>query len=528
MDPSTIDEYKYLYTCENVHKNLSLQELAKYAHNSDGFICYDNKTLVVDSGEIKGRLPDDKYIVETKYAKKNIWWSENGSDNKRLKRKNWKLIRQRLYQEVATKDLFVVDGFYNHDERYTIAVRLITTQASAAYFFKLISITPSEKELQSFEPQWVIMHSPQTQIEDYQDLDLNSSKVIATNLKQRESILVGTMYLAEINKVLLSIMSYYLLLNDIGVFYCAVSVDAEANSTIFFGLSGSGKTTLALDQNKSLVANEAIAWTEMRGVYSLESGLTIKSASFKKDDPRIKQALAGDLLIENPNFDDSHNIIFGEKNSSQSNTYVTFPRENFVNVINTDNPNTIIFLVKDAKGVLPRVAKLSKGQAIYYFLSGYTSTSIGVEAGVTEPKPEFTSCYAQPFLLLKPTRYASILRQRLKHSNAKIYMINVGWIEGDYKIGRRVPVEETKLIVNYLLTKPENVSFKFTRQKYFNFKALTSINDNGQELQLTNNWTDSAEYKKEYKSLARAFIKNYEQFENDDFALKYKKFEPII
>ncbi|MEY8703206.1 phosphoenolpyruvate carboxykinase (ATP) [Francisella philomiragia] len=528
MDPSTIDDNKYLYTIKEVHRNLSLEELAQHAKNNTGFVDCEAKTLVVDSGDIKGRLPDDKYIVETKYAKKNIWWHEDGSDNKRLKRKYWKVIKQKFHQDASTKDIFVIDGFYNHDEKNSIAVRLITTQASAAYFFKLISIMPNQKQLEDFEPQWVIMHSPETEVDDYVEIGLNSSKIIATNLKQRESLLVGTLYLAEINKVLLSVMSYYLSLNNIGVFYCAVSVDDEANSSMFFGLSGSGKTTLALDNNKSLVANEAVAWTETRGVYSLESGLTIKSASFKKNDRRIKKALQGNLLIENPNFDENKNIIFGEKSKSQSNTYVTFPRENFDNIVNTNDPSKIIFLVKDAKGVLPRVAKLSKGQAIYYFLSGYTCTSTGIEAGVTEPKPEFSCCYAQPFLLLKPTRYASILRQRLKHSDAKIYMVNVGWIDGDYKTGRRVPVEETKMIVNYLLTEPENVNFKFERQKYFNFKALTSIYDNDEVIHLKNSWEDESAYKKQYKSLIKSFIKNYEQFEEDDFAIKYKKFEPSI
>ena len=527
MDPSTVDDNKYLYTSKNVYRNLSLDQLAKHAKKSCGFVQHGGKALVVDSGSIKGRLPDDKYITETKYAKKNVWWSEDGSDNKKLKRKNWKLIKQKLCKDVSQRDLFVVDGFYNHDEKNRIAVRLITTEASAAYFFKLVTI-PNNCEQNKFEPQWVMMHSPETEIENYEELELNSSKVIATNLKQRESILVGTYYLAEINKVLLSVMSYYLSLNDIGVFYCAVGVDEQAKSSMFFGLSGSGKTTLALDKQKTLVTNEAVAWTEMRGIYSLESGLTIKSASFKKDDPRIVDSLKGNLLIENPNFDENQSIIFGQKSKSQSNTYVTFSRENFDSVVNTDNPSTIIFLVKDAKGILPRVAKLGKGQAIYYFLSGYTCTSTGVESGVTEPKPEFSSCYAQPFLLLRPTRYASILRQRLKHSNANIYMVNVGWIDGDYKTGRRVPTEETKTIVDYLLNKPENVSFKFERQKYFNFKALTSIHDNSEVFHLNNIWDDKSEYKKQYKALAKSFIKNYTQFENDEFALKYKKFEPDI
>ncbi|AJC49219.1 phosphoenolpyruvate carboxykinase (ATP) [Allofrancisella guangzhouensis] len=529
MDPSIVDDSKYLFTTKNVYQNLSLDELAEHAKLTCNFIRQDSKALIVDSGDIKGRLPDDKYVVETKYAKKNVWWHEYGSDNKRLKRKDWKVIKQKLCDDISNKDIFVTDGFYNHDEKYRIAVRLITTQASAAYFFRLICIRPTVKELEGFKPQWVMMHSPETTIDNYQELGLNSPKVIATNLKQRQSIFIGTRYLAEINKVLLSIMSYYLSLNNIGIFYCSVSVDAESKSLMFLGLSGSGKTTLALDNHRALVTNEAIAWTESKGLYSLESGLTIKVASFKRDDSRIKNVLQNHLLIENPNFDEEGNVIFGHKESSQSNTYLTFCRENFENcIINTSDPSTIIFLVKDAKGVLPRVAKLSKGQAIYYFLSGYTSTSTGVEEGVVEPKPEFSSCYAQPFLLLQPTRYANILRQRLKHSNAKIYMINAGWIDGDFKTGRRVPVEETKAIVNYLVSSNQDVSFKYMRQKYFNFKSLVIIQDKDQTLHLTNNWKDQSEYKKQYKSLAKAFVKNYEQFGNDEFALKYKKFQPAV
>ncbi|QLE79688.1 phosphoenolpyruvate carboxykinase (ATP) [Francisella sp. Scap27] len=529
MDPATIDDNKFLYTNQNVYTNQTLNELALHAQEQAGFLARKNKALLVDSGSVKGRLPEDKFVVETKYAKKNVWWHENGSDNKRLARSNWKLIKQQLCKDVSQKNLFVVDGFYNHDDKHRLAVRLITTQASAAYFFKLTTISPTVKELEGFEPQWVMMHSPETVLENYKELGINSSKIIATNLKQRESLFVGTLYLREINKVLLSIMSYYLSLNDIGVFYCAVSVDEQAKSTMFFGLSGSGKATLALDNEKSLVTNEAVSWTESRGLFSLESGLTLKAGSFKSDDSRIRDILNEDILVENPNFDEDGSVIFGSKDKSHSNTYLTFPRGNFSNTVTaTNEPDTIIFLVKDAQGVLPRVSKLSKGQAIYYLLSGYTSTSTGVEDGVREPKTEFSSCYGQPFLLLNPTRYANILRNRLKHSNAKIYMINVGWIEGDYKTGRRVPVDETKIVVNYLLNKPEGVSFKFERQKYFNFKSLVSVVDDQYNYYYKNIWEDYAEYKKQYKSLAKAFIKNYKQFEDNEFAIKYKDFGPIL
>lgn len=529
MSPATIDDSNHLYTTGNIYRNISLEDLVNHAQDENGFVRKDRRVLIVDSGNIKGRLPEDKYVAETKYAKKNVWWHEQGSDNKKLKRSNWKLIKQNVCKDIESKNLFVIDGFYNHDKKYAIAVRLITTQASAAYFFKLMSIAPSQEELAEFNPQWTMTHSPETHINDFEQYGLNSSKVIATNLKQRESIFAGTYYLAEINKVLLSILSYYLSLNDIGLFYCSATVDSDAKSAMFFGLSGSGKTTFALEDDKNLVTNEAVAWSESRGLFSLESGLTIKSASFQKENPRVKAALEGDLLIENPNFDDNGDIIFGSKLDSQSNTYLTFPRERFSNnMVNTSDPSTIIFLVKDVNGVLPRVSKLSKGQAIYYFLSGYTSTSLGIEEGVKEPKPEFSNCYAQPFLLLKPTRYANILRQRLKNSDAKIYMVNVGWIEGDYKTGRRAPIDDTRMIVKYILNKPENVSFAYTRQKYFNFKALTSIEDNGEVFHFENTWDESSEYKKKYKSLAKSFIKNYEQFVDDEFAMKYKKFEPLV
>lgn len=529
MDPATIDDKKYLYTTKNVYYNLSLDDLAKHAKERNGFVSKKKKALVVDSGDIKGRLPEDKYIVETKYAKKNVWWQDSGSDNKRLKRNSWKLIKQNVCRDIKQENLFVIDGFYNHDNKHNLAVKLITTQASAAYFFKLISITPTPEELAEFKPQWTMLHSPETEIENFAEYGLNSTKIVATNLKQRESIFAGTYYLAEINKVLLSIMSYYLSLNDIGVFYCAAAVDQQSRSTMFFGLSGSGKTTLALENNKNLITNEAIAWTETKGMYALESGITIKAGSFKREDPCIASALQHKMLVENPNFDEHGEIIFGRKDRSQNNTYITFKRDNFnSSTVNVTNPNTIILLVKDAKGVLPRVSKLTKGQAIYYFLSGYTSTSTGVEQGVKEPKPEFSSCYAQPFLLLNPVRYANILRNRLKHSDAKIYMINVGWIDGNYDTGRRVPMSETKTIVNYLLDNSEAVDFKFSRQKYFNFKSLISITDNDKVFHLENTWKDSVEYKKNYKSLAKDFIKNYKQFEKDDFAAKYKDFGPAL
>ncbi len=529
MYPATIDDNKYLYTTETVYHHLSLKDLAKHTENRCGFVRKDGEALVVDSGDIKGRLPEDNYVVETKYAKKNVWWQEKGSDNKRLKRIHWNLIKKAVCKDIVKKELFVVDGFYNHDTKHRLAVKLITTEASAAYFFRLISIAPTEEELVEFKPQWTMMHSPETIIENFEEYGLNSSKVIATNLKQRESIFAGTHYLAEINKVLLSIMSYYLSLNDIGVFYCAAAADEQLQSTMFFGLSGSGKATLALENGKNIITNEAVAWTESRGMYALESGVTIKAGSFKKEDPCIASALHNEMLVENPNINNEGEIIFGSKDESLNNTYITFPRDNFTHsIVNSTNPNTIIFLVKDTKGVFPRFSKLTKGQAIYYFLSGYTSTSTGVEEGVKEPKPEFSSCYAQPFLLLNPTRYASILRNRLKNSDAKIYIINVGWIDGDCRTGRRVPVDETKTVINYLLNKPKSVVFNFARQKYFNFKALVSIEDTDETLHLKNIWDDKDKYKKDYKTLAKEFIKNYKMFEADDFAVKYKDFGPVL
>ena len=529
MAPSTVDDNKYLFTTETVYHNLSLEDLAKHSEVRSGFVCKEHSALIVDSGEIKGRLPEDKYVVETKYAKKNVWWQEQGSDNKKLKRSNWKLIKQTVCKDIEQKELFVVDGFYNHDSKHRLAVKLITTEASAAYFFKLISIAPTAEELVNFKPQWTMMHSPETEMVNFEQYDLNSSKIIATNLKQRESIFTGTYYLAEINKVLLSILSYYLSLNDIGVFYCAAAADEQSRSTMFFGLSGSGKTTLALENGKNLVTNEAVCWTESKGIYALESGVTVKAGSFKREESCIVSALQNQMLVENPNVDANGEIIFGRKDRTQNNTYITFSRENFTqSIVNCRDPNTIIFLVKDAKGVFPRVSKLTKGQAIYYFLSGYTSTSTGVEQGVKEPKPEFSSCYAQPFLLLNPIRYANILRNRLKHSDARIYMINVGWIDGDCNTGRRVPVDETKVIVNYLLDKADNVAFKFARQKYFNFKCLTSIEDNDETLHLKNIWDNEDGYKKGYRSLAKKFVKNYKQFECDNFAMKYKDFGPVL
>ena len=529
MDLSTVDDNKYLYTTENLYQNLSLDELAQHAVKSNNFISNNNKALIVDSGQIKGRLPHDKYIVETKNARKNVWWHQDGSDNKGLSTMTWKTLKQLMYNDVKHKSMFVVDGLYNYDEKNSISFRLITTEAAAAYFFKLISITPVYSEEQEFKPQWVIMHSPETKIEKYKELGLNSSKIIATNLKQRESLLLGTHYLAEINKMLLSVSSYYNSLNDIGIFYASVAVDSKAKSSMFFGLSGSGKTTLALDNQKKLLTNQALAWTETRGLYSLKSGLTIKTASFKKEDDRIKAVAKNHLLIENPNFDKNNNIMFGYADGLQDNTYLTFARENLTdNVTNCDNPSVIIFLVKDAKGVLPRVVKLSKGQAIYHFLSGYTSISADIEDGIKDPTPKFSSCYAQSFLLLKPTRYAKILRQRIKNSNPKIYMINVGWIDGDYKTGRRVPIEETKQIVKHLLNKDEDIKFKYIRQKYFNFKYLASIENSNETLHFENNWQNKDEHKKQLKLLAKDFIKNYKQFDGDEFAEKYKKFQPLV
>ena len=528
MENSTnIDNY--MFTQNQIFTNLSLEELkARHQENKDGVIKVKENLVLVNSGDIKGRLANDKYVITTKYARKNVWWEENGSGNKPLDNISWRKLKDFTCKNLVKNDVYVVDGFFNADPKNKVAIRLVTDVVWIAYFFKILSITPTKQEEINFKPIWSIMYSPSSKFKNYEKLNMNSSSYIVSNLKHKETIIGGTYHAPEISKLITTVMSYFLSFKDIGVFQCSVS-QLNDKASMFFGLTGSGKTSLALQDDSKLLDNEVNTWSKKR-IFACSDTYAVKAASVPKEYvERIWNVLYKNVLIENANFDENNNIIFSKKGKNEFNTHITFPKESLQNSINSiKKVDTIFFLSRDPLGVLPKVSKLTKSQAIYHFLSGYTSVAEGIEHGVLEPKSQFSSCYARPFLLLEPTKYAKILLDRLKDNNVNIFLINVGWIEGDFKIGTRVPVEKTKELVKLLTHNFENLDIEYKENDILNLNEIAKISIKEQLYILENKWSNIEDYNKVAKNLAKKFTENYKQFKDSKFAMKYEKYGPKI
>ena len=440
--------------------NLSYEELFRHETNPaltglERGIVTESGALAVDTGRFTGRSAKDKYIVVEEHSKENIWWASlGGSDNQPLSQEAWEELKKIALGQLNGKDLYVMDGFCGAVAGERLSVQLVTEVAWTAHFFKNMFIRPTENELKVFSPDWNILHACKATCADYKKLELRSEVFIAFHLKERMTIIGGTWYGGEIKKGMFSVMNYLLPLQGIGSFHCSANVGKKKDTALFFGLSGTGKTTLSADPNRFLIGDDEHGWDE-NGVFNLEGGCYAKCINLSKNkEPDIYNAIHRNALLENVDVDAAGRVDFSSKKKTE-NTRVSYPIEHIKNIVRPvssgKHPSTIIFLTCDAFGVLPPVARLNKEQAMYHYLSGYTAKVAGTELGVSEPKATFSSCFGQPFLLLHPTKYADILGKKMEEHDAKVYLVNTGWIKGPYGVGTRIDLKQTRNIIDAIL-----------------------------------------------------------------------------
>ncbi len=475
--------------------------------------------VTVDTGKFTGRSAKDKYIVKEDSSKNNVWWSEDGSDNKAISEDTWNHLKDISVKQLNGKTLYVMDGFCGANESTRMQVRLITEVAWMAHFFKNMFIRPSEEELANFKPDWTILNACQTTCKDFEAHGLRSETYIAFNIKERMTVIGGTWYGGEIKKGIFSIMNYFLPLEGIGSFHCSANMGQAGDTALFFGLSGTGKTTLSADPKRLLIGDDEHGW-DNDGIFNYEGGCYAKTINLSEEkEPDIYRAIRRDALLENIVMDDAGNINFDD-GSKTENTRVTYPIYHIDNIVKPKSkgthPKKIIFLTCDATGVLPPVSILNKEQAMYQYLSGYTAKVAGTELGVTEPTSTFSSCFGQPFLLLHPTKYSKILGEKMDEHGSTAYLVNTGWCGGAYGVGERISLKNTRAIIDSILDgsidKAEtetSATFKFAIPKALP-KVESSI------LNPINAWEDKEAYKVTAQKLASQFRENFKKFTNTE------------
>ena len=522
FDKSVLEKYGITGTTEVLY-NPSYEVLFE-EETKEGLTGFDKGQATelgavnVMTGIYTGRSPKDKFIVMDENSKDTVWWTsdEYKNDNKPASQEAWAAVKEIAKKELSGKKLYVVDGFCGANQDTRMAVRFIMEVAWQAHFVKNMFIRPTEEELESFEPDFVVYNASKAKVENYKELGLNSETAVVFNVTSKEQVIINTWYGGEMKKGMFSMMNYFLPLKGIASMHCSANCDKNGeNTAIFFGLSGTGKTTLSTDPKRLLIGDDEHGWDD-NGVFNFEGGCYAKVINLDKEsEPDIYNAIRRDALLENVTVDEEGKIDFADKSTTE-NTRVSYPIYHIDNIVrpisHAPAAKQVIFLSADAFGVLPPVSILTPEQTKYYFLSGFTAKLAGTERGITEPTPTFSACFGQAFLELHPTKYAEELVKKMEKSGAKAYLVNTGW----NGTGKRISIKDTRGIIDAILDGSINTA-PTKNIPMFNFEiptALPGVDPN--ILDPRDTYADAAQWEEKAKDLAGRFIKNFAKYEGNE------------
>lgn len=498
------------------YEEMFRDEMDEKNEGFDKGILTETGAVAVMTGVFTGRSPKDKYIVKDKITENSIWW--DGTINKPINNEVWNDCKKIAQDQLSNKEvLYVVDSFCGTNNDTRMKVRFIMEVAWQAHFVTNMFIRPSKYELDNFgEPDFVFINASKATNPRWKEHNLHSDVFVLFNLTERVSVVGGTWYGGEMKKGIFSMMNYYLPLKGIASMHCSANVGQEGDVAIFFGLSGTGKTTLSADPKRYLIGDDEHGW-DNQGVFNLEGGCYAKTINLSEEnEPDIWRAIKRDALLENVTVRNDGSIDFADASVTE-NTRVSYPIYHINKIVlpsKAGHPKKIIYLSADAYGVLPPVSILDRDQAQYHFLCGYTSKLAGTERGITEPLPSFSPAFGEAFLTLHPTVYAKTLAKKMDEYGSKAYLVNTGW----NGTGKRISIKDTRAIIDAIL----DGSIEKSQTKHIPVLNLTipiklhdvsdGILDPRETYAKPEVWEDKA------KSLAAKYIKNFEQYCDNDAA----------
>ena len=510
-----------------IYRNLDTDTLIDHAVENEGAKISSAGALMIDTGIFTGRSPKDKYFVDAKPSNKFIAW---GDVNKPISKDIYDTLLINSKKQLSGKNLYVTDLYCGASANSRRSIRFITEIAWQAHFVKNMFIVPSEKDLEDFKPEFTVYNSCKTTNEQYKEQGLNSEVYVAFDVESNEAVIGGTWYAGEMKKGIFSMMNYWLPLEGKMSMHCSANVGKDNDVALFFGLSGTGKTTLSTDPHRALIGDDEHGWDD-DGVFNFEGGCYAKVIDLDPNsEPEIFAAIKKGAILENVVADENGNVDFTNVSKTQ-NTRVSYPLNHIENIQEgscAGHPTNIIFLSADAFGILPPVSKLTKEQAMYYFLSGYTAKVAGTERGVDEPTATFSACFGEAFLPLHPTDYAKLLGEKIDKHNVNVYLVNTGWTGGAYGTGSRMSIKDTRACINGILDGSIlNSEFETTKTFRFNIpKTLGTINPN--VLNPREAWEDKEEFDKNRDELASMFVENFKKYLTNDSDFDFTAAGPMI
>jgi len=501
-----------LSNTHHIHYQLTPTELSEQTLKRGEGVLNDTGALVIKTGQFTGRSPKDKFTVKDELTADTVDWNDF---NIPIEEKYFFQLKDKMLKYLSDKEIWVRDCFACADEKFLLSLRVINENPAHNLFCYNMFMRPLEQQLETFSPQWHVIQAPGFKANPSED-GTRAENFAILSFKHKTILIGGTGYTGEIKKGIFTMLNFVLPVRaNVLSMHCSANMGNDGDTAIFFGLSGTGKTTLSADPNRKLIGDDEHGWTD-DVVFNFEGGCYAKTIDLSEEkEPEIFQSIRPGALVENTTFfEGSNKIDFSSKDITE-NTRVSYPLNFISNALEPSigkTPKNIFFLTADAYGILPPISKLSPGQAMYQFISGYTAKVAGTEAGVTEPKATFSACFGAPFLPLHPGKYAAMLGEKMKEHNVNVWMINTGWSGGPYGIGHRMKLGFTRAMITAALEgKLDNVEY-VAHRTFGMMMPKECPNVPSELLSPRHAWADENEYDKKAKELAAMFVKNFEKY----------------
>jgi phosphoenolpyruvate carboxykinase (ATP) len=472
--------------------------------------------IVANTGKHTARSATDKFVVREASTEGHIWWGEY---NRPFSTEKFNDLYNRMQGFLQGRDVFVQDCYAGADPAYRMPIRIVTELAWHSHFARNMFILPeTREEYRRHVPDFTILCVPS--FKGIPQIDgTTSNTFIVLNFAARICIIGNTAYAGEIKKSVFTILNYLLPLDGVMPMHCSANIGSGGDAAIFFGLSGTGKTTLSADPQRRLIGDDEHGWSD-EGVFNFEGGCYAKVIQLSPAaEPQIYACTRRfGTILENVAFDPVTRIIDLDDESITENTRASYPLEFIANAVPEKlggHPKNIILLTCDASGVMPPIAKLTPDQALYQFISGYTSKIAGTEVGLgKEPEMTFSTCFGAPFMVHHPSFYADLLKRKILKYDVHCWLVNTGWIGGPYGIGKRISIRYTRALLNAALGS-KLLDVKFATDPVFGFSVPQSCDDvPAHVLNPGESWPDKTAYMQRYRELASRFIENFKKFES--------------
>ena len=504
-----------LHNVGGVYWNLPAEALyEEIVFRREGTITRDG-AIVMNTGKHTARSANDKFVVREPSTEEHVWW---GQYNRPFAPEKFNELFSRMQGFLQGRDVFVQDCYVGADPDYKMPVRIITEHAWHSLFARNMFIVPkTNEEFRRHVPDFTVICCPA--FKGIQQIDGTASNTfIALNFDQRLCIIGNTAYAGEIKKSIFTVMNYLMPLQGVFPMHSSANVGKDGDVAVFFGLSGTGKTTLSADPSRGLIGDDEHGWSD-NGVFNFEGGCYAKVIQLSQAaEPQIHATTHRfGTILENVVFDPVTRLIDLDDPAITENTRASYPLEFIDNALaekRAGHPKNVIFLTCDASGVMPPIARLSVDQARYQFISGYTSKIAGTEVGLgKEPEITFSTCFGAPFMVHQPDFYARLLKDKVVRYGVDCWLVNTGWVGGQYGVGKRISIRYTRAMLNAALS-GQLRDVEFTTDPIFGFQVPKTCPDvPDQVLDPATSWPNRELYVQRYRQLAARFIDNFKKFD---------------